>query len=203
MAHRIARLAILVFLLTASGATAAPAETVQSLSPGRTWELEFETGSLWSVGGRASPLNYVLLPQMLTWRGPAHLRRPWAGGELLLRPRFTLFLQPVVRGPERLHAGGTASGMFEWWNLAGTRALFASAGGGLGSLDSRGYDTAGGQGQDLNFNWFVYAGARLQQTPTRHVSIGLYFQHLSNTGLDKINPGIDALGPMLNVGWRF
>ena len=167
------------------------------------WEIDVETGVLWSVGGKASPLDYVILPQFVTLRGPAHFRRPWAGGELVLRPRFSLLLQPIVRGPEHHHLGASAAGVFEWWNQRADRAFFLSSGGGLGGMDSRGYDVEGGQGQDLNFNWFIFAGARRHWAANRHLSLGLYYQHLSNTGLDGINPGIDALGPVLSFSWGF
>ena len=34
-------------------------------------------------------------------------------------------------------------------------------------------------------------------------TLGLYFQHISNGGQDAVNPGVDAPGPMLGIGWRF
>jgi len=61
----------------------------------------------------------------------------------------------------------------------------------------------GAQGQDFNFNWFLYAGSRWQWSERLSVVAGIYFQHISNRGQDKVNPGINSLGPMVNVGWRF
>jgi hypothetical protein len=34
-------------------------------------------------------------------------------------------------------------------------------------------------------------------------SLSLYFQHISNKGMNKVNPGLNALGPMLGVSRLF
>jgi hypothetical protein len=34
-------------------------------------------------------------------------------------------------------------------------------------------------------------------------SLGLYFQHISNKGLNKVNPGLNALGPTLSLSRLF
>ncbi len=180
----------------------ARAAAPQSDDPLDRWELDFETGILWKVGGRTE-LNYVVLPQLLTLKTPVVMHRPFAGGDLVLRSRFSLLIEPIVRGPESHYIGGAASGILEWWDHARTRSLFFSSGGGLGLMDSKGYETKGAQGQDLNFNWFIYAGARFRGGERWNASIGVYYQHISNTGLDKINPGMDVIGPMLSMGWKF
>ena len=126
-----------------------------------------------------------------------------AGGDLVIRHRFSLLLEPIVEGPEDYYFGLAASGSLEWWNKPRTFSLFFAAGGGLGWMNSQGYEVEGAQGQDLNFNWFLYAGARCLCWDRVSLSLGLYYQHISNTGLDDVNPGIDALGPMLGMTWRF
>ena len=70
-------------------------------------------------------------------------------------------------------------------------------------MDSRGDGVPGAQGQDFNFNWFIHSGVRLRVADRMTASLGLYFQHTSNGGMDRVNPGIDALGPMIGVGWHF
>lgn len=181
---------------------AARAAGPQSNDPLDRWELNFETGILWRVGGRTA-LNYVVMPQLLTLKTPAVMHRPFAGGDLVLRSRFSLLIEPIIEGPESHYIGGAASGILEWWDHARTRSLFFSSGGGLGLMDSKGYETEGAQGQDLNFNWFIYCGARFRGGERWNASIGVYYQHISNTGLDEINPGMDVIGPMLSVGWKF
>ena len=70
-------------------------------------------------------------------------------------------------------------------------------------MDSRGYQIPGGQGQDFNFTWFMHGGVRYRMTDHLSAELGLYFQHISNGGQDAVNPGVDALGPMLGIGWHF
>ncbi|WP_075089661.1 acyloxyacyl hydrolase [Verrucomicrobium spinosum] len=55
-------------------------------------------------------------------------------------------------------------------------------------MDSKGYEVEGGQGQDLNFTYFAYTGARLRVCERGSLALGLYYQHISNTDLDDINP---------------
>lgn len=175
----------------------------RSGDPVERWEFAYESGALWRVGGGGSPLDYIILPQLLTWRTPAVLQRRIGGRDLVMRSRFSVLLEPFVKGPENHFVGGSASGLLEWWDVARTQALFFSSGGGVGLMDSKGYDVVGAQGQDFNFNWFVYAGGRFQRGEACSVSFGVYFQHISNTGLDKINPGLNALGPMFTYSWHY
>lgn len=196
----------IVWLVTA-GAVLAPARAAESdrgASLPREWEIAFESGILWRAGHNGTYLNYVILPQILTLKTAPVARHRYAGGsELTMRSRFSLLLEPIVKGPENHFIAATASGMLEWWNASRTGSIFFAAGGGLGGMDSKGYEVKDAQGQDLNFTWFLYPGARYHGSKGRSASAGIYFQHVSNRGLDKINPGIDAVGPMLSVGWRF
>jgi hypothetical protein len=168
------------------------------------WEIGVESGALWRVGRNGSDLDYVILPQMITFKSPR-----WfglgavAGGDVVFRHRISVLLEPIVEGPEDYYFGIAGSGSIEWWNQPRTFSLFFAAGGGVGWMDSRGYEVEGAQGQDLNFNWFLYSGARWRCWDRVSVSLGLYYQHVSNLGLDDVNPGIDALGPMLGVTWHF
>jgi len=167
------------------------------------WELSYETGVLWSAGARATPLEYTVLPQLLTLKTPKVSHRRFAGGDLVLRSRFSLLIEPIVQGPEHSYLGASASGILEWWNPQRTGCLFFASGGGLGWMDSKGYEVSGGQGQDLNFNWLVYLGGRYRLGERFSASIGVYYQHISNTDLDDVNPGLDAVGPMLSASWSF
>ena len=172
--------------------------------PVEHWEFSLESGALWRVGHNGSKLDYVILPQILTLKSPtAFDLGEVAGGDLVIRNRFSLLLEPIVEGPEDYYFGFSASGSLEWWNKARNLSFFFAAGGGLGWMNSQGYEVEGAQGQDLNFNWFLYTGARCLCWERMSVSLGVLYQHVSNTGLDEVNPGIDALGPMLGVTWHF
>lgn len=183
----------------------APAEIppVVTYDPTRHWELDFDTAALWSVGGNASPLDYTLLPQILSLKSAAMLSGPVGRGDLVLRNRISFLGEPIVEGPESYFIGLALAGSLEWWNEARTFSVFLSAGGGVGWMDSKGYEIEGGQGQDFNLNWFVHSGVRYCIRPRLSIAAGIYFQHISNGGQDDVNPGVNALGPTLGIGWHF
>jgi lipid A 3-O-deacylase len=81
-------------------------------------------------------------------------------------------------------------------------AFFAS-GGGFGWMNSKGYQIRGAQGQDFNLNWLIHSGVRYRTSEDWQWSLGLYFQHISNKGLNKVNPGLNALGPTLSLSRLF
>ena len=68
-----------------------------------------------------------------------------------------------------------------------------------------GHTTGGtdGMGQDFTFNWFTQLGLRREILENVSLSGGVYFIHHSNLGMTDPNPGIDALGFSLGVGWGF
>ncbi len=166
-------------------------------------ELLLESGALWRVGHNGTPLDYVILPQMLTYKSAAIARIDLAGGTLAIRNRFSLLAEPIVEGPESYYFGASASGILEWWDAPWKFSVFFSGGGGVGWMDSKGYEVEGAQGQDFNLNWFLYSGARYRITEQATLGLGVMYQHISNGGMDNVNPGIDALGPMLSFGWSF
>ncbi|WP_438483008.1 acyloxyacyl hydrolase [Oleiharenicola lentus] len=200
------RWCISAVLALATSPLAFSAETPPALpdAPARLrWEVEFESGVLWKVGGGATPLSYTLLPQIISFKIPPITERPWAGGTFVFRSRFSLLLEPIVRGPESYYVGAAAAGEIEWRSKYERFTGFFSSGGGFGWMDSQGYEMPGGQGQDFNLNWLIHAGVRFRTAHDWRVSVGLYFQHISNRGMDKINPGLNALGPTLGLSRKF
>lgn len=167
------------------------------------YEWEVMSGVLWKVGGGATPLNYVVLPQIISLKIPPIAERPWHGGTLVLRSRFSLLLEPIVVGPEKVYLGFAAAGEIEWRHPSNGFEAFFASGGGFGWMNSKGYEIAGGQGQDFNLNWLVHTGVRYRTTSGWRWSLGAYFQHISNRGMDKINPGLNSLGPTLALSRRF
>jgi lipid A 3-O-deacylase len=171
--------------------------------PALGWALHFDSGALWSVGDRASPLDYTILPQILTLQTGPIMQRKLGTGDLVVRSRFSVLVEPIVQGPETHYVGLAAAPSIEWWNAQRTFSTFFAIGGGFGWMDSRGDAVPGAQGQDFNFNWFIHSGVRLRVAERMTASLGVYFQHISNGGMDEVNPGVDALGPMIGVGWHF
>lgn len=195
------RLALLILVL-AVGLMHARAIDPAPTGPD-AWAAEFHSSVLWSVGGNASPLHYTLLPQLLVIKTPAHWRLPLGRTELLVRSRGALEISPVIEGPESLFAGVTFAPSLEWWNRSRRFAAFFSAGGGFGWLDAQGYEVEGGQGQDFNLTWFIHSGAGWRLHPGLMLHLGARYQHISNRGMDDVNPGIDAFGPTLGLSWTW
>lgn len=166
-----------------------------AIAHGQPWTTEavsVETGLLWQAG-HSTPLSYRLIPTQLSWRSPAVLGHEFADGtRLVLRNRFTLLGTYVQQGPESHYLALDGSPSVEWWNKAGTWSAYGGAGGGFGGLDSQG--VKGAQGQDFTFNWFARTGIEHVAGKNLRFSAGIMFQHMSNGGQTKPNPGIDAVG---------
>ena len=112
-----------------------------------------------------------------------------------------MLVEPIARGPESVYLGVSAGPFLEYW-FAGQKACsYASAGGGVGSIDSG--NVPGGQGQDFTLNWYVTSGLRYYLKANLAIHAGLFFQHLSNGGATDPNPGLNCLGPVVGLSWRF
>lgn len=171
----------------------ATAQSVDADTP--PWErpsIDVETGVIWQVG-TGTPLSYRLFPTQLSWRSrEAFGLNLGAGLRLRVRHRLTLIGTWIDQGPESHYIAVAGSPSLELWNRRATWGLVGGAGGGFGLLDSRG--VKGGQGQDFTLNWFARGGIEHVIKPGRRISAGILFQHMSNGGQTKPNPGIDAVG---------
>ncbi len=174
------------------------------LSESMPWtssSVTLESGMLWQAGS-GTTLSYRLAPTQFSWRSVEALGVGFEGGSrLLIRHRFTLLGTWVQQGPESAYIAVAASPSVEWWNAAGTWALYGGAGGGFGLIDSGAVE--GGQGQDFTLNWFARAG--VEHVLSRDISLtaGAMFLHLSNGGQTDPNPGIDAVGFTLGLSMGF
>jgi len=203
---KLARLFSLCFALALDRFASAQGDPTLAVpyDPVQHWELDYESGLIWRVTGDATPLSYTVLPQLLTVKSPlVGTVRPFFGGDLVIRNRFSLLVEPIEMGPEHHFIGASASGIMEWWDHRRTRCLFFAAGGGIGWLDSKGHEIAGAQGEDFNLNWLAYPGVRFLFRNRLSISLGAYFQHISNHNMNPVNPGLNAVGPMLSIGRHF
>jgi hypothetical protein len=177
---------------------------VAPYDPAQHWDFDYESGVLWKFTGDATPLTYTIIPQILTVQSPlVGTPRSFAGGEIVIRNRFSLLIEPISAGPEHHFFGITASGDLEWWDTKRTTCVFFTAGGGIGWLDSKGHEIRGAQGEDFNLTWLVYPGFRYVFRKGMSASVGVYFQHISNRYLNRINPGLNAIGPMMGLSWHY
>jgi hypothetical protein len=167
------------------------------------YEVDFESGLIWKVGGGATPLSYRMLPQLITVKSPANAHWNVGSGHVVLRSRYSFVGEPIIHGPEHYFFGVTASGSLEYWDASQRFCAFFCSGGGAGIMHAKGYVIKGAQGEDFDLTWLIFSGVRYRFSETMNAGASVYFQHISNGGLDKVNPGVNAIGPMLSLGWKF
>ena len=174
---------------------------VRADHPADYWEFSVQTGYLTKVKNN-SPFDYRIVPTQAVWRSPTvfNLWQGESGARLTVRNRFAAVFETFARGPEDYYLAFTAAPSIELWAPDQKTALFYEIGGGAGLLNSK--NVAGGQGQNLAFNWFTQAGLRRQLSNTLALTGGVYFTHHSNLGMTSPNPGIDVLGLTVGLVWR-
>jgi len=191
----------LLALALGLGALRLPAAEGDAAPPWSGSSRDVETGLLWQMG-HSTPLAYRLVPTQLSWRSPEFLAHAFADGtRLVVRHRWTLLGTWVQQGPESHYLALDGSPSVELWNRAGTWAAYCGSGGGFGWLDSQA--VRGAQGQDFTFNWFARGGIEHVVRRNRHLLAGVMFQHMSNGGQTKPNPGIDAVGFSVGYAWSY
>lgn len=186
-------------LIVSSGS--ALAATTASHAADR-WEITLQSGYTSGIGNN-TPLDYEIIPTQLVLRSPMMFEF-WSGengARFLLRNRFALLAESIVKGPESYYLGVSAAPSIEYWFPNGETSLYFAIGGGIGLTDST--RVVGGQGQDFTLNWFSELGIRQQIAKDLSIMGGLYFLHHSNGGQTTPNPGIDAIGVTLGFGWQF
>jgi len=192
----------IAFLAPLLGAALSAAEPVPPPPP--PWDagsFNLESGLLWEIG-TGTPIAYRLVPTLLSWRSPAAI--DWKlpdGSRIVLRHRLTLVGTWIEHGPESHYFAIDGSPSLEWWDESGTWSLYTGSGGGAGLIDSQG--VKGGMGQDLTLNWFIRGGIEHVTSRHTHLTAGFMYQHMSNGGMTKPNPGIDALGLTLGCSVKF
>lgn len=167
-----------------------------------SWELSLESGYLWGIE-LSHQVGYEVAPTQFSLRTPSHwtLWEDDAGGRMVVRGRFGLLLYSIVEGPEDHHFGLTAAPSLEYWFPSERTSLFLAPGGGIGWTNST--RIYGGQSQDFTFNWFVQLGLRQALTEDLSLLVAGCYIHHSNGGLSEPNPGLDALGLTVGIGWHF
>ena len=178
----------------------APTDPIGLSHPADQWSFDMESAAIWRVTS-TPPIGYTILPEMFSARTPQHGRTVIGGHDLTLRSRFSLLVEPVAHGPESLYVGLSAGPSLEYWFAGEKACCYAGAGGGFGLIDST--NVPGGQGQDFTLNWYATSGLRFYPKDNLAVNGGVFFQHLSNGGATDPNPGLNCVGPVVGLSWRF
>lgn len=171
-----------------------------SSEPWDHWETTVETGALFKIAGDTAS-SYNLFPIFLSIRTPQHgFERQLGGGTLLMRAQLRVFHQFITEAPESRYTGFSFSPSIEyWWNERWS--WINSIGGGMGLIDSQ--PDYGALGQDLTLNWFIQTGLRYQLDENWSLQGNLIYQHMSNGGMTDPNPGLDALGFTVGLGYAW
>jgi lipid A 3-O-deacylase len=186
-------------LLGSALGLAAFAADATIVPPWQTSSLGIESGVLWEIGS-GTPFPYRLLHTQFSYRSREFLGWELSdGSRLVFRHRLTLQADVVQQGPESHYVSFSGSPSLEWWDKTAKWSLYTGSGGGLGAIDSRGIK--GGMGQDLTLNWFIRGGLEHVTAKNLRLNAGIMYQHMSNGGMTKPNPGIDALGFMIGCSW--
>jgi opacity protein-like surface antigen len=172
------------------------------------WTIELGSGVQFSnVRVSDSYAGYTMVPTELT----AALKVDdvsldnFAGGifrgytEFLFRGQYDV----ITHGPEDYYAGVLVGPRYNFVQPGWKIVPFVEGTVGIGFANSR--PQLGGLGQDFNFSFEVAAGAKYQINCDWSVRLAVQYQHISNAGLSspvKNNP-IDALGPVLSLGYSF
>jgi len=117
------------------------------------------------------------------------------------------YFHPVVDGTEDRFVGGVFGPRYNFVQEGWKFIPYLGARVGFGFNDSRdNSELPGAQGQDFVFTFLVETGVRYVVNETIDISIGALYQHFSNAALSEpahLNYGLDVLGPMASVNFKF
>lgn len=177
----------------------------------KDWTLELGSGVLWSNARAEGYAGYTLEPIQLT----AGLAVDDVSLDNFLGGVFRGYTEFLFRGEYNVVSEGAG----ENWVagvMVGPRYNFVQPGWkvipyvegtvGVDFADSHGgLSNYNGLGQDFNFSFETGAGAKYQINCDWSLRLGVQYKHVSNAGLSaplKNNP-LDAVGPVLSVGYSF
>lgn len=165
------------------------------------WYLSLASAQLFGVG---NVLDYYLAPQHLRLRWQPFEIAQWGSYHVAFPVRIEGEALAVLIGPEHLWVGGSLGCDMVLWRPGSRWAYWANIGVGAGAIDSQGVPH--GQGQDLTFTYMGSTGISYQLSDRTAISLGFFFEHLSNANLsepERPNVGLDAIGPGVEFHWKF
>lgn len=164
-------------------------------------DVSFETAALFDIG---NDNDYTVLPQILS----LHWQLDDVGNEGWLRGNtefiFSGYYSQIVSGPENRFAGALFGPRYNFVQPGWDWVPYVEARVGFAFTDST--DDFGGQGQDFCFTFTVSPGVRYIVNENLEVNFAALYQHISNGGLSepgRKNNGLDAVGPMVGLSWKF
>jgi hypothetical protein len=174
----------------------------------KDWSIEFGSGMMWSNVRTDVPRSYQVVPFDLT----ASLAVDdvsldnFLGGvfrgytEFMFRGQYW----DITKGPETHYEGLLVGPRYNFVQPGWKIIPFVEGTVGAGFTHARA--DLQGLGQDFNFSFGVGAGFKYNISCDWYLRLAAEYQHLSNAGLSEpTNPNhpVDALGPVLSVGYQF
>lgn len=177
------------------------------------WSIELASGITFSNIRDNTLDSYTLVPtELMLSRTFDHVfLKHFLGGILQGQAELSAggYYTVVTKGVEHYIAGYHAGTRYSFTRPGRKLAPFLGWNVGMGWADAHQYLADGnlhGLGQAFNFNFEVLGGLQYSLTPRSFMRLTVVYSHYSNAGLslpEHSNKAIDALGPMLGLGWRF
>jgi hypothetical protein len=202
-----------IFGLIASSALAgdqanAPIESTPSSFARGTWELEGGAGEFCSfstTSAKRPTVNSQLEDIRLGWMYDSPRHDNWLGGWLRGNSEFLLELAagPVTKGPGSYLAGGSVLWRYNFVQPGAHWVPYLQLGG--GALDN---DIFKGRaqmevGEAFEFELQGDAGLRYLINDQWSISAEAGYRHISNADLSSRNEGLNSLGGLMQVSYRF
>lgn len=165
-------------------------------------DVAYETAVMFDIAGNAN--SYVFSPQILSlrWQLDDVGNEGWRRGNT--EWVFSGYYSPVFEGPEDHFSGAIFGPRYNFVQEGWDFVPYVESRVGIGFTNSG--TVTGAQGQDFMFTFAVGLGVRYLINDRLEVSLGALYQHYSNAGLsepERKNSGLDAIGPVLGLNWKF
>jgi len=165
-------------------------------------DVAYESAVMFDIAGNAN--SNVHSPQILSlrWQLDDVGNEGWRRGNT--EWVFSGYYSPVFEGPEDYFSGAIFGPRYNFVQDGWDFVPYVESRVGVGFTNSG--TVVGAQGQDFMFTFAVGLGVRYLINDRLEVSLGALYQHYSNAGLSepaRQNNGLDALGPVLGLNWKF
>jgi hypothetical protein len=173
-----------------------------------TWEIEGGAGEFCSFSttqAKRPTVNYQLEDIRLGWMYDSPRHAEWLGGLLRGNSEFLLELAggPVTKGPGSYLAGGSALWRFNFVQPDSRWVPYLQLG--AGALGNNIYKGRGQMevGEAFEFVLQGDMGLRYLINAQWSISAEAGYRHISNADLASRNEGLNSLGGLMQVSYRF
>jgi hypothetical protein len=173
-----------------------------------TWEIEGGAGEFCSfstTSAKRPTVNYQLEDVRLGWMYDSPRRGDWLGGWLRGNSEFLLEIAggPVTKGPGSYLAGGSVLWRYNFVQPAPRWVPYLQLGAGALGNDIYKGRAQMEVGEAFEFVLQGDAGLRYLINDQWSISAEAGYRHISNADLASRNEGLNSLGGLMQVSYRF